>query len=96
VIPAQTAACQNHLDREAIGICVECRARICSECVTKVDGINYCVSCYSRIADRGARRANAEAEATPRWIATLAAVALVLFATLLTWGLFEAALPGGG
>lgn len=75
---------------------MECRARICSECVTKVDGINYCVACYARLADRGARRANEEAAATPRWLATLAAVALVLFATLMTWGLLEAALPGAG
>ena len=93
--PARAAACQNHLDREAIGICVECRARICSECVTKVDGINYCVSCYARLADRGARRAREDGKPIPRWVALLAAAALLGLATLMTWGLLEAALPGG-
>lgn len=90
------AACRNHLDREAIGICVECRARICSECVTKVDGINYCVACYARLAEEGASRRTAEAEATNPALAYVAAVALVLLTTLMTWGLLEAALPGGG
>ena len=90
------AACQNHPSREAIGICVECRARVCSECVTKVDGINYCVSCLSALADRGARKHTAERRPTPRWLAYFAALALASIATLMTWGLLEVALPGGG
>ncbi len=90
------AACRNHPSREAIGICVECRARVCSECVTKVDGINYCVSCLSTLADRGARKDSAERTPTPRALAYASALALLGLATLLTWGLLEAALPGGG
>ena len=90
------AACQNHLEREAIGICIECRARICSECVTKVDGINYCVACYARLADRGASERRKDATASHPAVAYLAAAALLIAATLMTWGLFEAALPGGG
>lgn len=90
------AACRNHPDREAIGICVECRARICSECVTKVDGINYCVACYARLAEEGASRRTAQDEATHPALAYVAAAALVLLTTLMTWGLLEAALPGGG
>lgn len=94
-VPA-AAACQNHLEREAIGICVECRARICSECVTKVDGINYCVACYARLADSGASRRSADAKATAPALAYLAGLGLLLLATLATWGLLEAAFPGGG
>lgn len=90
------AACRNHPDREAIGICVECRSRVCSECVTKVDGINYCVSCLAALADRGALQQRAEKRPTSRWLAHLAALALLGMATLLTWGLLEVALPGGG
>jgi len=90
------AACKNHPSREAIGICVECRARVCSECVTKVDGINYCVACLTALADRGARKASAERRAQPRWLAYASAVVLLGLATLMTWGLFEVALPGGG
>lgn len=89
------AACQNHFDREAIGVCVECRARVCSECVTKVDGINHCVGCYARLADQGASRRTAAARATHPALAYLAAAGLLAVATLLTWGLLEAALPGG-
>lgn len=90
------AACTNHLDREAIGICVECRSRVCSECVTKVDGINYCVSCLAALAERSARRAPSEVRATASWLAGLSALALLGAAVLVTWGLLEVALPGGG
>jgi hypothetical protein len=95
-VPAAAAACRNHPEREAIGICVECRSRVCSECVTKIDGINYCVSCLAVLAARGAQREKSEREPTPRWIAYAAAIALLGTATLLTWGLLEAALPGSG
>lgn len=89
------AACRNHPEREAIGICVECRSRVCSECVTKIDGINYCVSCLAVLAAKGAQRDAAEREPTPRWLAYAAATGLVLMAVLLVWGLLEASLPGG-
>jgi hypothetical protein len=95
-VPAAAAACRNHPEREAIGICVECRLRVCSECVTKVDGINYCVSCLAALAQRGAYRAAAERKPTARWLAYAAAFVLVSSATFLAWGLLEAALPGGG
>lgn len=89
------AACTNHLDREAIGICVECRSRVCSECVTKVDGINYCVACLATLADRGSPRSRSDSRPTSRGWAALSAFALLTIATLMTWGLLEVALPGG-
>lgn len=89
------AACTNHLDREAIGICVECRSRVCSECVTKVDGINYCVACLAILADRGAKGASAGPRRPSAALASLSALALLALATLMTWGLLEVALPGG-
>ncbi len=89
------AACTNHLDREAIGICVQCRDRICSECVTKVDGINYCVACLSVLADRSARpTAGARPSSGP--MAVLSALALFVAAVSMTWALLAVALPGGG
>lgn len=90
------AACQNHPKREAIGICIECRAQICSECVTKVDGINYCVACYAAIAERGARTKAGARAPTPEWLAVAATLGLLLVTTLLTWGLVEVAFPGSG
>ncbi len=96
VTAAPAAPCQNHPAREAIGVCVECRARICSECVTKVDGINHCVACYAAVADRGAVRRQASASGTSRAGAAVAAVAWLGAGTLLVWALLAAALPGGG
>lgn len=33
-----------------MGICVRCRSRFCSECVTKLDGVNHCVGCLAELA----------------------------------------------
>ena len=52
---ATVAACENHRQREAIGVCVQCRRRVCSECSTKVEGINYCVTCLAGLAREGGR-----------------------------------------
>lgn len=90
------AACRNHPAREAIGICVECRSRICSECVTKVDGINYCVGCYAALAEQGAARSREGDRPTPLWRARVAAAGLLAVVALMTWGLIEVAFPGGG
>lgn len=89
------AACQNHPAREAIGICVRCRSRICSECVTKVDGINYCVSCLGALAEEGGRKKREGASATSPVLAGLSAFGWVVLLSLVTWGLLELALPGG-
>ena len=51
----QVAGCENHPTREAIGLCVSCRRRVCGECSTKIEGINYCVSCLSGLAAEGGR-----------------------------------------
>lgn len=93
---APAAPCQNHPSREAIGVCVECRVRICSECVTKVDGINHCVACYAKVADRGAVRRQAKKAPSGRAARVLAAMSWLGVLTLLVWGLLVAALPGGG
>ena len=88
------AACRNHPEREALGVCVACRTRVCAECVTKVDGINHCVTC---LAARAAVPVEArERPPTPGARAWIAAGALFVLVTLLAWGLVEAALPGSG
>lgn len=93
---AHAASCRNHPEREALGICVECRTRVCAECVTKVDGINYCVSCLAKLAAVGGKRAAAAVGVAPSWLAWLSASALFLLAALLAWGLVEVAMPGSG
>ena len=77
-------------------MCVECRARICSECVTKVDGINHCVSCYAKVADRGAARRAPKRTPSGRALEVVGAASWLATLALLTWALLEATLPGGG
>jgi len=93
---AQVAPCENHPEREAIGVCVQCRKRICTGCVTKVDGINYCVSCLEAFAAEGARalpgarRARGDDHSVP------AASAYFVLLSLAVWTMLEVLLPGAG
>ena len=89
----QVAVCANHAQREAIGVCVRCRTRVCSECATKVEGINYCVACLAGLAvDNGARAA---AFSGRRGIPVVSATLYVAMLSLLLWGFLELMLPGG-
>jgi hypothetical protein len=88
----QAAACAFHAQREALGVCVACRSRVCAECTTKVEGINYCVRCL-------AQRARSEAEpvtlavSTSRGRAAVGALFWAALLWLLLWGLLQIALP---
>lgn len=97
---AAAAPCRNHPDREAIGICVRCRTRVCSECSTKIDGINYCVTCLTAAAGAAAgdrrRTTRVGPRASSRLGGIVASVALLLVGTLLVWGMLEALLPRAG
>ncbi|HKU39835.1 MAG TPA: hypothetical protein VJR89_16865 [Polyangiales bacterium] len=74
-------------------MCVRCRTRVCSECATKVDGINFCVACLAGLAvDSGARLAAKSGK--PRWLALKAWLHVALL-TVLLWGFLELMLPGG-
>lgn len=37
--------CHYHPERPGLGICVECRRVICTECTTQFEGINRCAKC---------------------------------------------------
>ncbi|HZU37190.1 MAG TPA: hypothetical protein VFA18_14810 [Gemmataceae bacterium] len=50
------AVCQYHPDRPGIGICVRCRAPICSACCTRLDGINHCHACLKKLGRRTERQ----------------------------------------
>ena len=39
--------CHSHPERPGLGICVECRNVICTECTTQFEGINRCARCLS-------------------------------------------------
>ena len=87
------AACSNHPDRDASGICIQCRRRVCPECTTKVDGINHCVDCLERAAQPGRERVRSGSLGTPASVVVLIVELAALW--LLLWGAFEAFLPGG-
>ena len=75
-------------------MCVRCRTRVCSECATKVDGINYCVACLAGLAvDSGARAA---AHGGGRHYPLASAMIYLGALTVLLWGFLELVLPGGG
>jgi hypothetical protein len=92
----QVAGCENHPAREAIGLCVACRRRVCGECATKIEGINYCVSCLSGLAAEGGRnlgRRRGVSGSSPR---TVYVVLALQVAALSLWllGLLQLLLPG--
>lgn len=58
----QTFRCQNHPEREGVGICVSCRSVVCVECSTKVDRMNYCIRCLQAAVEP----ADAVAKEDPR------------------------------
>jgi hypothetical protein len=76
------APCEYHPDRPGIGVCVRCRAVICSECCTRVDDINHCHACLKELAGRPIRQAGSS---------TARAVLLLTLACLFFLGIFWAA-----
>jgi hypothetical protein len=104
-VSAAFAACAVHLDREALGVCVRCRKRVCSECSTKVDGVNHCVTCLSNLARDGVVASAAVGEPhhanglVSTWRAAVKRHRWVPIAGMLwacVWWLLVANLPGGG
>lgn len=65
--------CANHPDRPAWALCMACHKRICQECATQWDGINYCTSCLEQ--RRGAPR---ERSAVGSWL-LVSGMAVLLF-----------------
>ena len=54
--PTAAWTCANHPDREGAGICVVCRKVVCTECLTRVEGIIHCRRCLQRRFDPRRRR----------------------------------------
>lgn len=68
---------------------------MCGECVTQVDGINYCVTCLARLADAEGATRGQSSFTVPRALAPLFAVAWLAVLSGLGWGLVEAVFRGG-
>ncbi|MEW5800702.1 MAG: B-box zinc finger protein [bacterium] len=76
-------SCSLHPQRKAIGLCVQCRTSMCSECSTRVDGINYCQNCLSTLH-------RLQSNQVPRHYRqlSLSNLFLILAGGLLIWGTF--------
>ena len=48
-MPLLRPRCFQHLEREAIGICVVCHRPLCAECTTPIEGINRCAACVASL-----------------------------------------------
>ena len=81
--PVLPHSCFLHPERKAIGLCVLCRTPICSECSTRVDGINYCQSCLSTL-----RQPQGTKTLRPCRQFSLSNLLLILAGGLLIWGTF--------
>ncbi|MEI8350020.1 MAG: hypothetical protein WCI77_07690 [Candidatus Omnitrophota bacterium] len=44
--------CSVHLEREAVGACVECGLAFCEECKVTISNKNYCKKCVERVIKR--------------------------------------------
>lgn len=91
---ASIASCENHPAREAIGVCVQCRTRVCSECATKVEGINYCVRCLSGLAAQGGRARAARGSASRASVYITGSLYVGVLCVGM-WLLLQVMLPGG-
>jgi predicted amidophosphoribosyltransferase len=91
--PTAIVACANHEGREAIGVCVRCRRRVCSECTTKIDGINHCVNCFAELAKEHAQDAKVSRADGPTASAVFVGLGFVV-ASALAWGVLELLSPG--
>lgn len=89
----QAAACAFHAQREALGVCVACRSRVCAECTTKVEGINYCVRCLAQRARSEARPTHTASSKPSRARVVIGAFVWATLLWLLLWGLLAIALP---
>jgi hypothetical protein len=96
MLPA-AARCLNHADRHAMGICVRCRRAMCAECITKVDGINFCAGCLEQLAAAAGPVPGASAVRPPNQVSSIVTVAILLLSlSVLAWAWIEAAMPGHG
>jgi hypothetical protein len=91
------AVCYYHPDRAAIGVCVRCRTAICAACSTRLDGINHCHRCLSKLAARAEAKPGGFAAGTVLAAVALAAAWLILFGLFwLARGMFAPTVRAAG
>ncbi len=89
----QAAASACHAQREALAVCLACRSRVCAECTTKVEGINYCVRCLAQRARSEAEPDTARRVSSSPARSAASAIVWAVVLWLVLWGLLQIALP---
>ena len=74
--------CAYHPDRDGVGICMTCHTVICTECSTRLDGINHCAVCVARLS----RRAESKTRQGSAGWRVVAVIFLLFGLGLGTWG----------
>ena len=63
--------CRYHRDRPAVGLCMRCKAPVCGECTTRLEGVNHCHVCLKALGGRQEEK-RASGESWPVVALTLA------------------------
>ena len=79
------AVCHYHSDRHGVGICMRCRVVICTECCTRLDGVNHCHACLKVLGQRQEPRRSAVL--LPQLRAVVFLVLAWLFFFVIAWSL---------
>jgi hypothetical protein len=82
--------CEYHPDRIGVGICVECRRVICTECTTQFEGINRCARCLQLKLQKSTKFAGRREWSVGNVLLALVGIGVVFGAVFLT-----ATLSGG-
>ena len=91
VIATPSAHCSQHPAREAVGICVRCRASMCSDCITKIDGINHCRACLDELTRSESKKRTESSRGLPSWLVLGVGIPLL---TLLSYFMLDVLMPG--
>lgn len=59
--------CENHPEREAIAVCVNCQKGLCEDCKIELDGKNYCRECYNKLINSNETR-NQQRQVVERYV----------------------------
>jgi hypothetical protein len=71
---------------------MRCSESLCSDCITKLDGINHCQACLAKLArERALPQPRKSAREVPETLAISMGFALL---TVLAWAMLEVVLPG--
>jgi len=73
------AVCRYHPERPGIGVCMRCRSVICTDCCTRVDGVNHCHACLKALARPTEKPAGNPFSAGVTALMALGASALIFF-----------------